>query len=47
MRKLKLARNFGEYADNNLIPLLKSQLVDVERLDVVWDQYLMITLKSN
>ena len=39
IRKPKLARNFGEYADNNLIPFLKSQVTDVERLDVVWDQY--------
>ena len=32
MRKPKLARNFGEYADNNFIPFLKSQLADIERL---------------
>ena len=48
MRKPKLVRTFtfGEYADNNLIPFLKSQLVDVERLDVVWDRYLPNSLKQ-
>ena len=46
MRKPNLARNFGEYADNNFIPFLRSQLADIERLDVVWDQYLTNSLKE-
>ena len=39
MIKPKNAKNFAEYAENNLEPFLKSQLEDVERLDIVWDQY--------
>ena len=31
---------------HNLLPFLKSQLQDVERLDVVWDQYIMNSLKQ-
>ena len=46
MRKSKLARTFGEYADNDIIPFFKSQVVDVTRLDVVWDQYVELTLKE-
>ena len=46
MRKPKLARTFGEYADNDMIPFFKSQLVDVVRLDVVWDQYVEHSLKE-
>ena len=46
MRKPKLARTFGEYADNDIIPFFKSQVVDVTRLDVVWDQYVERSLKD-
>ena len=46
MIKPKVAKNFAEYAENNLLPFLKSQLQDVERLDVVWDQYIMNSLNS-
>ena len=46
MIKPKVAKNFAEYAENNLLLFLKSQLEDVERLDVVWDQYIMNSLKQ-
>ena len=46
IRKPKLAKTFGEYADNNIIPFFKSQLANVKRLDVVWDQYFENSLKE-
>ena len=41
IRKPKLAKTFGEYADNNIL-FFKSQFANVKRLDVVWDQFLKI-----
>jgi len=46
IRKPRLAKTFGEYVDNNLIPFFRSQLADVERLDIVWDQYFSNSLKQ-
>ena len=46
IRKPKLAKTFGEYADNNIIPFFKSQLANVKRLDVVWHQYFENSLKE-
>uniref|UniRef100_H3APT9 Uncharacterized protein n=1 Tax=Latimeria chalumnae TaxID=7897 RepID=H3APT9_LATCH len=36
---------FEEYAESNFIPYVKSQLEDVQRLDVIWDQYPANSLK--
>ena len=41
--KPKLAKTFGEYADNKVIPFFKSQVGNV---DVVWDQYFENSLKE-
>ena len=46
MTKPKSAQTFEEYAMQKLLPYIKSQLENVERLDVVWDQYLPHSLKE-
>jgi len=47
MRKPKVARTFGEYADMELIPYFMSRLEYVSRLDIVWNQYVFDSLKKH
>ena len=47
MRKPKIAKTFGEYAEINLLPYFISKLEHVSRLDIVWDQYLPKSLKEH
>uniref|UniRef100_H3APT8 Uncharacterized protein n=1 Tax=Latimeria chalumnae TaxID=7897 RepID=H3APT8_LATCH len=44
-KKTNTAQTFEEYAESNFIPYVKSQLEDVQRLDVIWDQYPANSLK--
>ena len=37
---------FIEYADDQFLPYLQQQIHSVQRLDVVWDRYLLMTLKT-
>ena len=47
MRKPKIPKTFGEYAEINLLPYFISKLQHVSRLDIVWDQYLPKSLKGH
>ena len=47
MRKPKIAKTFGEYAEINLLPYFISKLQHVSRLDIVWDQYLPKSVKEH
>ena len=47
MKKPKVAKTFGEYIDMDLIPYFMSSLEHVSRLDIVWDQYLLNSLKEH
>ena len=38
---------FSEYADKVFIPYLRNQLIDSERLDIVWDIYIPESLKES
>ena len=40
------SRTFNDYALNIFLPYIKSQLKYVQRLDLVWDEYLPDSLKT-
>ena len=47
MTKPKMAKTFGDYVEKNLLPYFISKLQHVNRLDIVWDQYLPNNLKEH
>ena len=42
----KAAKTFAEYAEREFIPYILAQLEDVQRVDIVWDQYEKESLKA-
>ena len=40
------AKNFAEYASQNFVPYITSQLLNTSRLDLVWDRYIEDSLKG-
>lgn len=46
MLKPGTARTFSEYASQIFLPYITAQLEHVQRLDVVWDEYLQDSLKA-
>jgi len=46
MMKPGECRTFGDFADNVLVPYVLSFLKNVERVDVVFDKYLIDSLKQ-
>ena len=38
---------FSEYADSKFLPFLKSHLKSTKRIDVVWDEYRVASLKES
>jgi len=40
------AKTFGDYAIKVFIPYIEKRLESADRVDVVWDQYLQNSLKS-
>ena len=47
MVKPQAVRLFPEYVQIQFIPYIKTQLRDVEKLDVIWDQYPLTSLKQH
>ena len=39
-------RTFSEYATQSFLPYVQAQLLHVQRVDVVWDEYLPTSLKT-
>ena len=38
---------FAEYADSKFLPFLENHLKSTKRIDVVWDQYRVASLKES
>ena len=45
MIKPTATQTFKDYAEKTFVPFIKSQLQDIQRLDIIWDQYLENSLK--
>jgi len=46
MLKPETAHTFSEYAYKVFLPYIRAQLQNVQRLDVVWDEYVHGSLKT-
>ena len=47
MMKPNGCKTFGEYAQNVFIPFIENELKNVERADIIFDQYFQNSLKKS